>query len=867
MELLHHLSITSKGSSLDFYKTIERLSSNTGLDIPKSRYTPLRRMLTQWRHLKLLKRGGRTHVNHPDRVAMTGEGELAVRCPSCPYPGINTPLDLSKVPKELWFLFRVMLVMDANFKLKNQLVSSYSRDPGFGIGWAYFVPREKYEKYLLENIHEDEISTCVGFAALAQASTRFSHGLRYTGVGGILCERSDMLMPNGLVNIPKGERYASMDFAFAYSLKTFLVIFYLLLSYDIACQWFINLFSRMSEVWAEDMKPTQSLSLENVVPAVGKFHEPAHLQKDHEQYSFNLIVGVGHSNGEGPERLWASHNALSYSTKPMAPGTRQDVLDDHFAAWNWGKLTNMGHTLMRRYKAAIAERNIQVEAHNGWTARLPQEFVQAWEASCLAWENAPFPKDVENPFEISNEFIGEEEALQELEAEERTRRASGAVAWNDVTAVGFISMGLELEHACILVQDFVKSKTREPGGHGHSSHQRREREEHAIAEQRAPLREKLAIYERLRGIYMPGLLQMLVDIQEDVEQASEVTNPEEACLWLPSSIPSNRRASVCVPELIDIENRIRTAQCNDSIQALRHTLRVKSRMVLFKNANVAGQRPGLRSRAIIDRVHNRAKRYAERYRRAREAKLRLIGPGLWEDVLRVLRNEDVRSYRDQSRYKQGPGRRGTNEDSWEPTEEGDGRDGQGEGDEMILWNDVRPLRSSVTRGEDSSRDGTGETRRLNSWIWTAGPGMSLKDGADEGNEICRSEWCRSLARAKRAQEEVLMLKEEMRRTSLYLQWKERWWKERVYIRDSDVELNSGIKEGLQAYAVKQATLYRELDISFRSVWTTPLKDVSVDGANVGSEKPEGENQDEEDEEDDEEEEDEESPGVDVDNDV
>ncbi|KAK7434994.1 hypothetical protein VKT23_019900 [Stygiomarasmius scandens] len=580
MELLHHLSITSKGSSLDFYKTIERFSNNTGLDIPKSRYAPLRCMTTQWRHLKLLKHGG--------------EGELAVQCPSCPYPGINAPLDLSKIPKELWFLFRVILVMDANFKLKNQLVSSYSRDPGFGIGWAYFVPREKYEKYLLENIHEDEISTCVGFAALAQASTRFSRGLCYTGVSGILCEQSDMLMPNGLVNIPKGKRYASMDFAFAYSLKTFLVIFYLLLSYDIACQWFINLFSQISEVWADHMKLTQSLSLENVIPAVGKFHKPAHLQKDPEQYSFNLIAGVGHSNGEGPECLWAAHNALSYSTKPMAPGTRQDALDAHFAAWNWGKLTNMGHTLMRRYKAAIAKHNIQVEAHNGWTARLPQEFLQAWEASCTAWENTTFPKEAENLFEISNEFIGEE-ALQELEAEERTRRASGAVAWNDVTVVGFISMGLELEQTCILVQEFVKSKTSEPGSHGHSSHQRREREEHAIAEQRAPLREKLTIYERLQGIYMPGLLQMLMDIQEDVERASELTNPEDACLWLPSSIPSNRRVSVCVPKLVDIENRIQTAQCNDSIQALQHTLRVKSRMVLFKNANIVGQRPGLRS--------------------------------------------------------------------------------------------------------------------------------------------------------------------------------------------------------------------------------------------------------------------------------
>ncbi|THU75375.1 hypothetical protein K435DRAFT_561253, partial [Dendrothele bispora CBS 962.96] len=56
LDLLHHLSITSKGSNYDFYHTLERLTDNTGLFIPKSRYAPLKRMTHQWRHLKLLKR-------------------------------------------------------------------------------------------------------------------------------------------------------------------------------------------------------------------------------------------------------------------------------------------------------------------------------------------------------------------------------------------------------------------------------------------------------------------------------------------------------------------------------------------------------------------------------------------------------------------------------------------------------------------------------------------------------------------------------------------------------------------------------------------------------------------------------------------
>lgn len=48
--------------------------------------------------------------------------------------------------------------MDANFRLKNQLVSNYSTDPGLGIGWAYFVSRAPYESYVLSRADVDEVS-------------------------------------------------------------------------------------------------------------------------------------------------------------------------------------------------------------------------------------------------------------------------------------------------------------------------------------------------------------------------------------------------------------------------------------------------------------------------------------------------------------------------------------------------------------------------------------------------------------------------------------------------------------------------------------------------------------------------------------
>jgi hypothetical protein len=47
--------------------------------------------------------------------------------------------------------------MDANFRLKNQMVSNWSQDPGLGIGWAYMVPRQAYEQYVLSRASDGDV--------------------------------------------------------------------------------------------------------------------------------------------------------------------------------------------------------------------------------------------------------------------------------------------------------------------------------------------------------------------------------------------------------------------------------------------------------------------------------------------------------------------------------------------------------------------------------------------------------------------------------------------------------------------------------------------------------------------------------------
>ena len=63
-------------------------------------------------------------------------------------------------------MYILFLCMDANFRLKNQIVSNYLQDPGLGMGWAYMGPREEYESYILSQVDDDNVRVQVFTAFL-----------------------------------------------------------------------------------------------------------------------------------------------------------------------------------------------------------------------------------------------------------------------------------------------------------------------------------------------------------------------------------------------------------------------------------------------------------------------------------------------------------------------------------------------------------------------------------------------------------------------------------------------------------------------------------------------------------------------------
>ena len=111
----------------------------------------------------------------------------------------------------------------------------------------------------------------------------------------------------------------------------------LLISYDIACQWWRNLASRMAN-YPEHL--CMDLDTIDVVAAVPSFHIRAHGPACQQAFSLAFLLWVGRTVGEEVETGWSHMDPATPSIKEMAPGHRHKVLNDHWGGWNFRKILN-----------------------------------------------------------------------------------------------------------------------------------------------------------------------------------------------------------------------------------------------------------------------------------------------------------------------------------------------------------------------------------------------------------------------------------------------------------------------------------------------------------------------------------------------
>lgn len=130
-----------------------------------------------------------------------------------------------------------------------------------------------------------------------------------------------------------------MDFVLSSGLDDFTLL-YILLTYDVICQWKIKFFLERVAGLPSSICPTYGHN--RIQFAVPKLHLPPHEAKCQAPHSLNFKPGAGETDGEGIERNWSLTNGAAASTKEMGPGSQHDTLDGHCGHANWRKLVTMG---------------------------------------------------------------------------------------------------------------------------------------------------------------------------------------------------------------------------------------------------------------------------------------------------------------------------------------------------------------------------------------------------------------------------------------------------------------------------------------------------------------------------------------------
>lgn len=275
---------------------------------------------------------------------------------------------------------------------------------------------------------------------------------------------------------------------------------------------------------------------------------------------------------------------------------------------------------------------------------------------------------------------------------------------------------------------------------------------------------------------MPGLAALQGrDMDPDRQLTAKDEKPETTNLWLPSKIPASHRANACIRGVPEKETRLRLAQLQDALVELRRARRVRKGASLFFHIHIAGtgQRPSTRHWESVKTIENRINRAVKRYRTARVALAWLDPRGEWRKEFHELTDEDNR----------GPGR---------GPEDGI----LGEGNFMVSWIWLAPGGTSRVATEDSP--------------------ITI----EEVNDGMRVEWARTLARAERWEEEVMLVVEEMKRTLKFLVWKAEWWRIEKGLRTA---VSLEVRNGLDAFANSQSAVYHGLAVSFARRWIPLLE--------------------------------------------
>ncbi|KIK51933.1 hypothetical protein GYMLUDRAFT_64532 [Collybiopsis luxurians FD-317 M1] len=274
--------------------------------------------------------------------------------------------------------YMLFLGMDGCYSMPHLNKLDDPDDIALNAGKLIFIEAEPYWKYMSnpEIPKSPDISSCSHLRMVKLVNVLQLTNTVITGVIGYMCIRHRIF--HQMVDLDRGEKYGAGDYGLIECLCYEIAQLQVVLSYDIWCQYVINL-----GTWIRKEFPNESELIgfiDKLEGGIPQCHIQGHLLKCICLYSFNTTKGVGHSNGETIEQNWSESKRKGGSTKHMNDGHCQDKLDIFHNDWNYNKTKNIGVTLGKLFKRRGITTFFKLNAnYSEFCKDIDQQILGGWE--------------------------------------------------------------------------------------------------------------------------------------------------------------------------------------------------------------------------------------------------------------------------------------------------------------------------------------------------------------------------------------------------------------------------------------------------------------------------------------------------------
>ncbi|KAJ7173392.1 hypothetical protein C8R46DRAFT_893031 [Mycena filopes] len=613
LKQFHIHCLTSKKSAYDYMKALCKLTNNAFAHDVKDRYREFQFAYRIWRYLALERRTGQAY--HIDEyLSHRRKSSLTLRCPGCPEVGFNISKETMEAALESeQHKFTLYLSVDGNFKMQRKNKRDDPDDVALNAGNGYFVETEEYRRYLkLAKPTEDDVRTCSHLrAARMQNIAKFKNAV-ISGVVAVQCARHGFYLPQGMVDLKKGEAFANTDYVIVHSLAEASYLRWILFTYDIWCQYVIHFKDRIAQ-WF----PTMLKILEFIRGAIPKMHIHNHIELCSILWNLNWLLYTAFTWGEMIETGWVEHNLTAGQTKEQNDGNRHDSVDDTSGSWNWDKMVDFANALLRSWRSCQLERRKRAANFQALTDKHPAELIERWEKADVISRMA----DGKLVSVFQTNF--KKGPPTHADAYAKLLRAEYDAGASKETLTG--DLGL-ITSALLVDVDTC-----------HRHNVRRLVAKHAAEDLIAKSRQRL--YQSVTDV-RTRLVARAPMLEKHVVDA-DPEKPEKEALFLPSHFTESMRDELKLTTLAQVEYKLREGQAFDAIVETCTAIRTLNYNLTLKKTHIHGVGKNTRSQNFLRTLSNDVQTAADTYRRSRTA---LLALGLDEGnpALKPLLKTDLR---------------------------------------------------------------------------------------------------------------------------------------------------------------------------------------------------------------------------------